>query len=112
MSSSSLFLLTAIAFNVLTSTFFKWSALKEVEGGQSTILFAVGLVFGFANAYCYTQSLKTITLNVAYPIFSVGSVIVLNLIAYFFFREQFSVTKFFGIVFLIGGLYLISYRTV
>ena len=108
MSSSSLFLLTAIGFNVLTSTFFKWSSFSGTDGSKSNLLFIIGLLFGFINAYCYTRSLKTLNLNVAYPIFSMGSYAVLSLVSYFFFEEHFNLTKLFGMFLLIGGIYFIS----
>ena len=106
LSASHLMLLTAIAFNVLTSTFFKLSSLNQ--GTKSTLLFIIGLLFGFANAYCYTKSLRTIDLNVAYPIFSAGSLVILSLVSYFFLREQFSLPKIMGVLLVIAGLYFIS----
>lgn len=103
-----LFLFTAIFFNVLTSTFFKFSAVKSGGGNKGTWLFIVGLVFGFLNAHFYTKSLQSINLNVAYPIFSIGSALVLTVLSYLIFKETVTYVKLGGLVLIVVGLYLIN----
>jgi multidrug transporter EmrE-like cation transporter len=107
-SSSAFFLLIAILFNVLTSIFFKFSSFKDYDKLKVVIFFIVGLLFGIGNSYFYVKSLKTVNLNVAFPVYSAGNIIVLTIISYLIFNESFTLIKTGGILLVICGIYLIS----
>jgi multidrug transporter EmrE-like cation transporter len=105
--SSMLFLLIAILFNVLTSIFFKFSSFKDYDK-LKVIFFMIGLLFGIGNSYFYVKSLKTANLNVVFPVYSAGNIILLTVISYLIFNESFTLIKTGGILLVICGIYLIS----
>jgi multidrug transporter EmrE-like cation transporter len=74
----------------------------------SLVLITLGLLLGGVNAVFYTRSLKGISLNIAYPIFSAGSIILVTLISILVFRESITVLKMVGISVITVGVILIS----
>lgn len=105
----SIWLLTfAIIFNALANMFFKYSALYKGDGNWKIWLLFIGFAFGGLNGILYTQAIKKINLNVAYSVFSVGSILIIFAISYFLFSETLTVKKIFGMVAVCVGIGLIT----
>ncbi len=67
---------------------------------------AIGLFGGSFPFYAY--GLSKMRLSVAQPIFSVGSYVALALIAFFFFKDSYSILKIVGLVVIIGGVLMVA----
>ena len=106
-SVSYYFLLIAIIFNVFTSTCFKLSSFKDVKFKVS-IFFITGLLCGLISAYFYVKSLKVLSLNVVYPVFAAANMIIITILSFILFQENFTFIKSIGLLLIIGGIYLIS----
>jgi multidrug transporter EmrE-like cation transporter len=99
-------LILAILFNTAANTLFKFSS---VEGGRAFIgIFTTGLMFGGLNAFLYTKSLATIDLNVAYAVFSAGSIVLITIAAGLFFKEVLAVKQVLGMGIILLGIVLLS----
>lgn len=72
------------------------------------MLLVAGLLLGAVNAALYTKSLKGISLNTAYPVFSAGSLVLVVIVSIFLFGETVSIYKMLGILVLVGGVVLVS----
>jgi multidrug transporter EmrE-like cation transporter len=104
-----LMLLTfAVILNAGSSVFYKFSSLNSEKQILSIFLMSLGLFIGAINAVLYTYSLKGISLNTAYPIFSAGSLILVTLISIFIFNEVITIQKITGIIMLTVGVVLVS----
>lgn len=102
-----LYLLFAIVFNSAASAFFKASAIKEP---QKLLFLFSGLILGAINAIFYTKSLSKISLNIAYPIFSAGSIIFIAIISFAIFKETMNFKQIMGALLLLIGIFLISQK--
>jgi undecaprenyl phosphate-alpha-L-ara4N flippase subunit ArnE len=100
------FLSAAILLNAGSSVFYKLSS--QSNGRIAFLLFLAGITLGGVNAFFYTRSLNRIQLEVAYPIFSAGSIILVTLASIFFFSEAFSLRQAFGIVAIMLGIVLLT----
>jgi multidrug transporter EmrE-like cation transporter len=109
MSFDQSYLIIAVIFNAVASICFKYSSMGNHSRHSNFIFFVSGLLFGGVNAFLYAKSLKTIELNVAYPIFSVGSFVLITIISLFLFNETLSFQKLSGIVVICIGIFLITY---
>lgn len=109
MSFSFLYLLIAISLNGLASSFFKLSSLAQ-NTKYSTVLFVAGLMFGGVNAMFYTKSLAHIKLNVAYPVFSSGCIVLITAISILFFKEPLTTKHVLGMIIIIWGIVTISFQ--
>ena len=102
------FLSIAVLLNAGSSFFYKYSSLNMEKRIISIVLLSIGLAFGAINAILYTKSLQGIKLNVAYPVFSAGSLILVSIISLFVFQEAFTIQKIIGIAILIVGVIVVS----
>lgn len=104
---SMIFLALAVVFNTLASLFFKFSSNNN-KNDLSLIFLAVGLILGAVNAFFYTRSLKGIELNIAYPIFSAASIILISLVSWLLLKEKFTVNNVIGSLIICIGIIFIS----
>jgi spermidine export protein MdtJ len=101
-------LATAFVLNAGSSLLYKLSSLNAADQRLGSLLLVAGLGLGAVNAFLYTRSLAGIKLNVAYPIFSAGSLLLVSLVSLCVFGEGFSLQKLTGMGTLIVGVVLIS----
>lgn len=82
---------------------------NEVKFNIKDVLmgFAVGIPNLFSS-YFLIQSLETVKTSVAFPVFSAGSIVIINLGGYFIFKEKISRKNKFAIGFIIIALVLIN----
>jgi Membrane transporters of cations and cationic drugs len=99
---------SAVVLNAGSSFFYKYSSLNDQNRPLSIALLSIGLGLGAVNAVLYTKSLKGIELNLAYPIFSAGTLVLVTALSLFVFREGISATRLAGIGILIAGVVVIS----
>jgi multidrug transporter EmrE-like cation transporter len=102
------FLIFAVVLNAGSNVFYKYSSLNSQQRLLSVVLITLGLLLGGVNAVFYTRSLKGISLNIAYPIFSAGSIILVTLASIMIFRESMTVLKIVGISVISLGVILVS----
>jgi small multidrug resistance pump len=106
-TSAYFFLLLGMFFNSLTSITFKFASLKKYENSKE-LIFIIGLIFGFFCSYFYAKSLKGVNLNIAFPIFSAVSIIIVTIFSYVLFKENLTLIKTVGLVLIIFGICLIN----
>ena len=103
---SATYLLLAILFNVIANALFKKaSGLPEWTINKAGLL-GLGLAIGLANTLCYIKSLEGYALNVAYPVFMAGSVVLITFLSSIVFDEAISVQKAAGLCAIGLGLVL------
>lgn len=105
-SASVVFLATAILLNSGSSVFYKWSSQRG--GVVSMLLFAIGVALGGVNAFFYTRSLAHIRLDIAYPVFSAGSILLVTLASILVFAEAFTVRQGIGVAIVLVGIALVT----
>lgn len=98
----------AILFNVLTNIGFKYASMVEKNPPRYWAIFIGSLVFGFLNSICFTEALKTISLNTASAVFFSLTIIGLCLVSYFWFQEAMSWKQVTGTFVIIAGVILIN----
>jgi len=69
-------------------------------------LVLLGLFLYVISAVVWFMVLSKIDLSVAYPMLSLGYILIL-LISYFYLGEPLTLIKFIGVIFICGGVYLI-----
>lgn len=104
---SALYLVLAVAFNVIANALFKQASGYPGWTTAKAGLFGLGLAIGLANTLLYIRSLEEYALNVAYPIYMGGSVILITLLSYLIFHEGISVQKAAGLCAIGIGLVLL-----
>jgi len=104
---SAVYLALAIVFNVTANALFKHASGLPEWTIHKTGLFGLGLAIGLANTLCYIKALEQYALNVAYPVFMAGSVILIALLSFIIFREDFSIQKTAGLCAIGVGLALL-----
>jgi len=108
MNRYTFFLIFAVLLNAGSNVFYKYSSLNSHQKLLSLVLITLGLLLGGVNAVFYTRSLKGISLNIAYPIFSAGSIILVTLVSILIFRESVTALKIVGISIICLGVVLVS----
>lgn len=98
----------AIIFNVLTNIGFKYASLAEGNPSKKWLLFSGGLVFGLLNSVCFTEALKTVSLNTASAVFFSLTIIGLCLVSFFWFHEAMNWKQVTGTFVIIAGVLLIN----
>jgi multidrug transporter EmrE-like cation transporter len=98
----------AIIFNILTNIGFKYAAMVEKNPPRYWAIFIGSLVFGFLNSYCFTESLRTISLNTASAVFFSLTIVGLCLMSYFWFHEAMNWKHITGTFVIIAGVVLIN----
>ncbi len=101
-------LIFAVLLNGGSNVFYKYSSVHSEQRMLSLALIGVGLLLGALNAVFYTRSLKGISLNIAYPIFSAGSIILVTLVSILIFKESMTLLKTVGIGVITLGVILVS----
>jgi len=101
-------LAAAFVLNAGSSLLYKLSSLNAADKRLGALLLLAGLGLGAANALLYTRSLEGMKLNVAYPIFSAGSLLLVSLASRFALNEGFSIVRLVGMGTLIAGAVLVS----
>lgn len=100
-----LFLILAIAFNVLTNLFFKLAGISVAS--RYWPYFLTGLFFGLLNSFFITEAVRRIPLSTAFTVFSASSILLLTLVSNLFFRELLTPKKLIGMLVICFGIYLL-----
>jgi multidrug transporter EmrE-like cation transporter len=98
----------AILFNILTNMGFKYAALAEKTPAKYWTLFSGGLFFGLLNSICFTEALKTLSLNSACAVFFSLTIVGLFLISHFIFHEAMNWKHVAGTFTIIAGVVMIN----
>lgn len=72
--------------------------------------FVFGLLLYAMTFLFYALALVYFPLNIAHPVFTSGAIVCVSLISFFVLKEQFFITTGIGILFIVGGLLLITYK--
>ena len=91
-------LYAAIIANILTNVGFNFSAIYDKEPVKKWGFLAIGLVFGLINSVLFTESLKSIPLQVASAIFFSVTIVGLFLVSYFYFNEHVTPMRIAGVL--------------
>jgi small multidrug resistance pump len=90
----------------------KFPSLSDPHSVVGNLPFWLGLgLYGFA-FLLYAAALARLPLNVAHPVLTSGSVASVALLSVLVFHEQFYWTTVAGIISVIGGVVLITWRVV
>ncbi len=90
------------------NVFFKYSSLTSEQKTLSLALLAAGLFLGVFNVILFTKSLKGISMNIAYPVYSAGTIILVTLAAILIFKENVTILRIIGIAVISVGVMLVS----
>ncbi|MFT0803504.1 multidrug efflux SMR transporter [Bacillus swezeyi] len=98
-----IFLAAAILSEVFGSTMLKLSEGFSAPGPVA------GVVAGFAASFTFLSfSLKTMSLSSAYATWAGTGTALTAAIGYFMFNEPFSMKTLFGLILIIGGVFLLN----
>jgi len=67
----------------------------------------LGLSFYIVGSVAWLIALSKVELSVAYPMLSIGYIIVM-IVSYYFLNETLTITKIFGTLMIVGGIFFIS----
>jgi multidrug transporter EmrE-like cation transporter len=102
------FLILAALLNAGSNVFYKYSSLSSQQKMLSLALLGVGLLLGAVNVVLFTKSLKGISMNVAYPIYSAGTIVLVTIASILIFGENVTVLRVVGISVISLGVILVS----
>jgi multidrug transporter EmrE-like cation transporter len=105
---SIILLLTAILFNSAANSCFKFYTTLKSSQLTGVIILVIGLIMGIINTVCYTISLKKIAINVAYPIFSGGCILIITILSVVLFKEKFTIVKILGVFVIFTGIFILA----
>ncbi len=92
------YLILAIVFETLATTFLKMS------NGFSVLMLSIGTVIGYVLCFMFlSYALKTIDMSVAYAIWGSLGILLISIIGMLFFHESISVLKVASIALIILG---------
>jgi multidrug resistance protein EbrB len=101
-----------LAISVIANSFS--SVCIKISGGgngwRGLALLGLGLGLGTLNVICYAQALKRIRLNVAYPLLSGGSLVLIALLSFWLFRERLSPRAIAGLALTLTGMVVLALR--
>lgn len=111
-------LLTALLCNALANILMKYSAARiVVPGPEATLIerlsarfhpaFMAGLLLFAVNVFAYQASLRSLRLSIAYPIMVSGGYLIILLASWFLFQERLGTMQYFGIGFIIAGIWMV-----
>lgn len=114
-----LILILGIAANASASVLVKMAmmpprqfpSLRDPWGALSNWPFWLGLGLYGAAFLLYAAALSRLPLNVAHPILTSGAVAVVALLSWLIYKEPLHWTTVFGILFVIIGVFFITFRT-
>lgn len=101
------YLFLSVAFNVASYLVYKSIAHKQNDFIWF-VIFAFGLILGAINIYLFTKSLKSISLSIAYPIFSGACIALMMILAHVIFGEKLSGLNIAGAIVIFAGIVLMS----
>src|SRR5262245_24268077 len=99
MFKPAIFLSLAVAINVIVALLFKQSSRSGKD--YALVVFVCGILLSSLAALCYTKSLASIDLSVAYPVFAAASIILICLSSRWVFSETISLTQACGMLLII-----------
>lgn len=100
-------LILAITTEVLGTSAMKLWCEKEPLQGYLFLFTAIGLSYFFLS-----KAISKIPMGIAYAVWEGIGITIITIIGYFFFQEKISMAKVFGLVTVIGGIYLLKAGTV
>lgn len=92
------FLYVAIAFEVVGTTFLKLS-----NGTEKPLLFAIAVGFYTISFYFLSKAIAAMSIGMTYAIWSGVGTLMIVIIGYFWFDEQFTPTRILFMVMIIVG---------
>jgi len=98
----------SIIFNVFTNAGFKYAAMAEANPKKKWTIFSVSLIFGFLNSICFTEALKSVSLNIASAVFFALTIVILALVSYYVFNESISPLHLAGVLVIVAGVIMVS----
>ena len=101
----------SILIKMAVTTPRKFPSFSEPMLALANWPFWLGLILYGAAFLLYSLSLIKLPLSVAHPTMTTGAVTVVVILSIMFLKEQFYWSTAFGIVFIVVGIFFISYRT-
>jgi len=98
-------ILFAAIFNTGASVF-----LKNFSQHHSILNLLLSILFYSLNFIFFYFALKTISLNIAYPLLVGLSVILISICSLYFFHERITLLTILGIAFVLLGVFLIYHK--
>ncbi|MFI4929988.1 MAG: SMR family transporter [Burkholderiales bacterium] len=102
-----LLLSAAVILNVAAYVIFRAIAQRPHDLGW-LLLFGLGLALGAANLFCFTATLKQLSLAVAYPVFSGITIALMVVTTALIFGERISYSTVAGCVVIVLGVALVT----
>ncbi|MCS6893977.1 MAG: SMR family transporter [Deltaproteobacteria bacterium] len=106
-------LLSLVVVNAIAGVFVKLGSLKRIDHLFHNILntnYLLGLFFYGLSFILFALALKKLPLNVVHPISTGGTVALVAILAVIFLNEQLRVLHFLGMLLIIVGICLITWR--
>lgn len=109
-----IFLFIALILNTAANTMMKSGAsnlayFKEygpINGLLKNYIILIGILFFAVNVIFYILALSKINLSVAYPIMTIGGLLLITIFSYIFFKETLTPGQIVGVLFLAAGVVL------
>ncbi|WP_312555262.1 DMT family transporter [Empedobacter brevis] len=98
-----LFLLAAIIFEVIGTSFLKKT--DQFTKPLPTIIFILSLATSF---YLLSHALKGIPIGIAYAIWSALGIVLISLAGYFIYKQSLDLPAIIGIMFIVVGVIIIN----
>lgn len=112
-----LILFFGIVSNALASVLIKFGvssksfpSIRNIKDLVENWPFWLGIFFYLLTFLLYTWSLSKFPLNIAHPVLTTGSVALVALISFFYFKESLNFLNMFGIILVIIGVLLITFK--
>ena len=101
------YLVLAITANSAANILFKVGSGIEGFTVRKALLLGLGLAVGLVNTVSFIKSLETLELNVAFPVFSAASIVLIAVASFALLHEPVSSQKALGLVVICAGLALL-----
>ena len=72
--------------------------------------FLAGIIFYIINLILFAKALDNLPVSLAYPVLASLGFIFLSFAANYFLKEQFSLMQYFGMTFIICGIFMMNYK--
>jgi multidrug transporter EmrE-like cation transporter len=106
MNKYMLCLAAAVIVNAASNVLYKSASLAGDRRASAGFMIA-GLLLGIVNVVLYTASLRGIKLNIAYPIFSAASIVLVFLASFILYKEAISAKNIVGVLAITLGIGLV-----
>ena len=81
------------------------TSMMKLSNGLTVLLPTAAMFAGYILCFvCLSLALKTIDMSIAYAIWSAVGIILIAIIGIIFFHENFTITKFTGILLIVIGV--------